>query len=428
VFLTGQNPNLWNREDTISPVQSSLKENQVSLILNVKNSSCQPLNQTQLQKIIENYVKTQTLKTPQVQIETKKQIVKEESFQELYKETPNIYNYLVNSNKTAVKTVGETKNYLQITENLNKLKKSNMEKTVEEAILSTKIIADMESQYTMDQSKSVSIDFDQLLYDICNDVQSNDEAIIEDVLEELSGTSSNESVTFDILKDDFDLPDLAELPLEDLSNLESLLATQSDYVEENNITSFNTNQILASPLSSSSSSSDLEDILSDIGLLNDDQDNQNIQFNSLVDTIFDSDFMQEFLASSEMNTTQPQVSFPDHNTTDISSILEVGCKRKLVDTSSEKCPPNKCVKHNEQIVPLTVKENETEKEAVRRIKNNEASKITRAKRRQKQEDLFKQETELLQSNTQLKIKIEVMHKEAEILRKILVSKLSSVKN
>jgi len=425
VFLTGQNPNPWNREEIVSPVPPSSKQSQVKLILNVKNSSCQPLSQTQLQKIIENYVKTKTIISPQVLIsETKKQIVKkEESYQEeLTKKNSKVFKNIYNN-----KSLEESKSYSQFVESLSQLKQSSLEKTLEEAILSTKVIADMESQYTMDQSKSASIDFDQLLYDICNDVQSNDEAIIEDVLEELTGTSSNESVTFDILKDDFDLPDLAELPLEDLSNLESLLTTQGDYVEEENFNLFDINQIVASPLSSSSSSSDLEDILSDIGSSNDEQDNHNIQFNNLVDTILDSDFMQEFLASSEINTALPQVSLPDISTTDISSI-EVGCKRKLTDTLSDDCPSNKYVKHNEQIVPLAMKENETEKEAVRRIKNNEASKITRAKRKQKQEDLFKQESELLQSNAQLKIKIEVMQKEAEILRKVLVSKLSSVKN
>merc|ERR1712168_1611488 len=106
-----------------------------------------------------------------------------------------------------------------------------------------------------------------------------------------------------------------------------------------------------------------------------------------------------------------------------------GSKRKIV-ASKDVIVNNKCLKKDDRstIIPLRIKENETEKEAVRRVKNNEASKVTRAKRKMKHSELFKQQTELEKSNAQLKIKIEVMQKEAEILRQVLVSKLSTCKN
>lgn len=62
----------------------------------------------------------------------------------------------------------------------------------------------------------------------------------------------------------------------------------------------------------------------------------------------------------------------------------------------------------------------------RRIKNNEASRKTRAKRKERQTGLFEKQNELEKSNAELRIKIELMQKEAEILREVLVAKLSNV--
>ena len=69
-----------------------------------------------------------------------------------------------------------------------------------------------------------------------------------------------------------------------------------------------------------------------------------------------------------------------------------------------------------------------EKKAVRRHKNNEASKVTRARRKERHQDLFTKKSELEVSNAQLKIKIELMQKEADMLRQVLVAKLSNVSN
>jgi len=277
--------------------------------------------------------------------------------------------------------------------------------------------------------QSVSCDFDQLLNDIYNDVQTNDDLFLDEVLKELSSeTQCKESFVFDQLQDGSDSQDFSEFPLEDFNAMESYLEPSSNLFTEINFKDFDVNQDFVSPpLTDSTSSSDIEDILSDLNSPYDLGQNEN-EFDKLVDTLFDSDFMHDDAIVTNDNLINCQKdSLVNVEEIEVSPALEVSRKRKLTDTSNTECSTTKFVRHHEQIVPMNLKENESEKEAVRRIKNNEASKITRAKRKQKQGDLFKQEAELLKSNAQLKINIEVMQKEAEILRKVLVSKLSSIK-
>ena len=64
--------------------------------------------------------------------------------------------------------------------------------------------------------------------------------------------------------------------------------------------------------------------------------------------------------------------------------------------------------------------------AIRRQKNNEASKVSRANRKAKQQKLFDKEKELEKDNDRLRLLIQEMSSEAENLRKILVGKLSGV--
>jgi hypothetical protein len=73
-------------------------------------------------------------------------------------------------------------------------------------------------------------------------------------------------------------------------------------------------------------------------------------------------------------------------------------------------------------------DNVSTKKVARRMKNNEASKVTRAKRKNRHKDLFEQERTLIDSNAELRIKVEVMQKEADILRQLLVVALSNANN
>ena len=68
----------------------------------------------------------------------------------------------------------------------------------------------------------------------------------------------------------------------------------------------------------------------------------------------------------------------------------------------------------------------TDQVTSRRIKNNAASKNCRASRKQKHQDMFAKEEELLKSNAELKAQIEELTSETEALRNILVQRLSGV--
>ena len=257
---------------------------------------------------------------------------------------------------------------------------------------------------------------------------NNEEHLLNEVLQELSGSSfvgDDLALIDELQKSDMDFPDLhfpdlqAEFPLGDeFPNLDFLLAEQMNNESNVTIEEIDTNSEVLSPISSLS---EIDDILCQMSSSSDESDFNN----NIVDNIFDSDFIQQFLDNDSLSSTTEVSTLVKKD----NSSLKNGCKRKSSESPEKECKvTTKCVKYNEDVLPVEVKSNETEKEAVRRIKNNEASKVTRAKRKQKQGDLFKQEAELLQSNAKLNIQIEVMHKEAEILRKLLVSKLSSIKS
>lgn len=75
----------------------------------------------------------------------------------------------------------------------------------------------------------------------------------------------------------------------------------------------------------------------------------------------------------------------------------------------------------------TAAEEVIDKASERRIKNNVASRVTRAKRRSKHEKLFITEVELQRKNRLLKQQIVDMQKDAELMRAILLKKLSGAK-
>ena len=60
----------------------------------------------------------------------------------------------------------------------------------------------------------------------------------------------------------------------------------------------------------------------------------------------------------------------------------------------------------------------------RRRKNNIASKHARAARKERENNLFLQEKELEQSNAELRVQVEKLTKEAEMLRKLVIERLS----
>ena len=61
---------------------------------------------------------------------------------------------------------------------------------------------------------------------------------------------------------------------------------------------------------------------------------------------------------------------------------------------------------------------------IRKMKNNEASKVHRAKKKQKYQNLFQRESELKLKNVGLKLQVETMEKELEYLRELLLVKVA----
>jgi len=72
------------------------------------------------------------------------------------------------------------------------------------------------------------------------------------------------------------------------------------------------------------------------------------------------------------------------------------------------------------------KQDTLDRTALRRHKNNEASKVTRAKRKCAEKNLMEKEKFLIKSNAELRSKVENMQKESDKLHELLTAALSSV--
>ena len=106
-------------------------------------------------------------------------------------------------------------------------------------------------------------------------------------------------------------------------------------------------------------------------------------------------------------------------------------KRKRVNSADVCKSPSKKVKYEnldkesnyDEVMSIS---GTLDKQTVRRLKNNIASKHARAARRQKEQDLFQQEEELEKSNAELRKQVRELEQLTTTLRKVLVAKLSGV--
>lgn len=106
--------------------------------------------------------------------------------------------------------------------------------------------------------------------------------------------------------------------------------------------------------------------------------------------------------------------------------VKTPCKQKRKSTCSSECSssPSKKVKCDNS--SKKSKADILDKQTVRRMKNNVASKHARAARKQKEQELFQQEEELTKSNAELRKQLAELEKLATTMRKVLVEKLSGV--
>ena len=89
---------------------------------------------------------------------------------------------------------------------------------------------------------------------------------------------------------------------------------------------------------------------------------------------------------------------------------------------SKKADSSVCDSDSSESIPSPVAS--SDKCSERRRKNNIASKGARAARKEKERNLFLQEEELERSNAELRAQVEMLTKQAVLLRKIVVEKLS----
>lgn len=140
------------------------------------------------------------------------------------------------------------------------------------------------------------------------------------------------------------------------------------------------------------------------------------------------DLMQilDFLDQNPTDTSTSDAGklIPEVSTVDASEIFTqinvTPIKRK---SSATEEPAAKRTKPNQSVVNTP-----TDRTTQRRLKNNAASRVCRAERRKKEEDLFQKEKELIESNATLKAQVEELTKETQTLRNILVQRLSGCKN
>ena len=99
-------------------------------------------------------------------------------------------------------------------------------------------------------------------------------------------------------------------------------------------------------------------------------------------------------------------------------------KRKKVRSSSDDSTLCKKAKYDSTLENSSAYK-ELDKRTIRRLKNNIASKHSRASRKQKHLELFQKEEELQQDNARLHKQIKELQLLTSSLRKILVEKLSS---
>ena len=297
--------------------------------------------------------------------------------------------------------------------------------------------------------------------------------------EDLSTASSNEDIVSNEeynlfpqlgpMQDiDFDIPNIADLPTEDfveienyLSELQDTTATKTESIcdvdVEDTLQLLNDSSSQSSPEMDMTTHMEYKELLDSLksdelleSLLESSSSETNFGIketaNSDLDSIISGDnsaLTQDAIISSLLDLSS-YVANHSNDLTDLSAftkVPEVGEKRKLycasdkkLENSAKKCKTNDHVFDDVPSPASSVSTNfseiyqipEADKDTLRRIKNNKASKLTRAKRKAKHSKLFEKAAELEKSNAELRIKIETMQKEAGILRKVLITKLSSV--
>lgn len=271
--------------------------------------------------------------------------------------------------------------------------------------------------------------FDEDPSDILMEVFSEytEESILKDAMEELKTTQVKME-----REDTFDNPQANDSfeNLEGLCNLEELLgiSESKDKLEPD------IKEEQCHEMSSIMAKFDdvFESIICEDGPSNDLIGNNIINASSSTDCIDTScvfsDTTEVITSSNLLGKLMSHSGIP---TDECSSNVNLACiSRKRSPSSDAAVVPEKLHKYSETDVDeccsvySSCVSSPEDRGATRRQKNNEASKISRANRKANQQRLFEREKELEKDNDRLRTLIEKMTEETEMLREILIDKLS----
>lgn len=169
---------------------------------------------------------------------------------------------------------------------------------------------------------------------------------------------------------------------------------------------------------------------------------ENPDFSSFINNVLSDCNKEMLVASSKVNSNDPvsetcdsetiftsdrEVLSSDSEVFDEISVVREGRKRPLALLEETEDIPAKRGKPSQEwnMIDHMILNPEMDKETVRKIKNNEASRVHRSKKKEKFKDLFKRKVDLEKSNVELQIKVEVMQREASLLRELLLAKMSN---
>lgn len=152
---------------------------------------------------------------------------------------------------------------------------------------------------------------------------------------------------------------------------------------------------------------------------------------------FLDDVIDEACNEGQYSKTMQNVIFIRQNSTsdsDSEASSEIAVKFSLAETSASKKPldsveerPSKRGKPSQEweVIDEMILNEDINDNVIKKIKNNEASRLHRAKKKQKFDELFTRKCELEKHNAQLTMQLQVMQREINLLKQLLMSKMKN---
>lgn len=301
---------------------------------------------------------------------------------------------------------------------------------------------------------------DESLFDDLESIYVNDDAPNNGEIDVASSNESTVSSEYELFPQlqpiqdfTFDIPGLSDLPMEDFVDMEKIVKELEDPVVSESISDVDV---------------DNDTVVDDFSGQNSPEiDNETqMEYKELLDSLNSDEFFEALFNDTNLNTSKKcdKLDISDQNilTLNNSALSQDSIISSLLDLATSMTEPcDETLTENKSVITgqkrghtlgnsndLDIKKSKNDdknysnvpsptssisssysdidKVTLRRIKNNEASKVTRARRKEKHNKLFEKAAELEKSNAELRIKIDTMQKEADILRKALITKLSTV--